>query len=344
MSLATAVVAVGGNALLRGGTVATIDEQFEAARRLAVPLRDMIGAGWLVVLSHGNVPQVGFILRRSDLVAAVAPELPRLTLDMCVADSQGSLGYILASTLQGEPRASGLPGTVVALLTHTVVSGEDPAFRQPSKPIGAFYAEETAKALAAEHGWSVMEDAGRGWRRVVPSPRPRRLVEQDAIRALVAGGFIVVAAGGGGIPVVEDTGGRYQGVEAVVDKDFTSALLAAGLGADLLVITTGVPQVAVGFGSASERLISRMDAAEAAGYLADGEFPPGSMGPKVEAALQVLRAGGREVLITSAGRLSEALDGRPGTWIVPGRQGLSEHREPAVSEPREAAVSEPREP
>ena len=244
----TAVVAVGGNALLEGGATATIAEQFSAARRLAVQLCELVDSGWRIVLTHGNGPQVGFIKRRSDLVAELEPGLPQLALDMCVADSQGSLGYILGASLQSELRAAGLSQQVVALLTHTVVDGDDPAFSRPTKPIGSFYDETTARALARDNGWTVAEDSGRGWRRQVASPRPVRIIEQEAIEGLVESGFLVIAAGGGGIPVLEGQDGRLRGVEAVIDKDWASALLARRLGAELLCITTGVDRVAVNFG------------------------------------------------------------------------------------------------
>src|SRR5687768_7934181 len=259
----TAVVAIGGNALLEGGGPATIQEQFEAAQRLSVQLRELVSAGWKIVLTHGNGPQVGFILRRSDLVSQIEPDLPQLALDMCVADSQGSLGYILGASLQSELRASGMPQQVVAMLTHTVVDGNDPAFVSPTKPIGSFYKRDVAERLARDNGWTIIEDSGRGWRRLVPSPHPVRIVEQDAIETLVEGGFLVVAAGGGGIPVVEDEQGRYKGVEAVIDKDFASAQLATSLGADLLWITTGVDRVAVDFGTPQQRALDVLDADEA---------------------------------------------------------------------------------
>jgi len=312
----TAVVAVGGNALLDGGGPATIAEQFAAARRLAPQLCRLVADGWRIVLTHGNGPQVGFIMRRSDLVADIEPGLPQLDLDMAVADSQGSLGYILGATLQGELRAAGLPQQVVAMLTHTVVDPDDPAFGAPTKPIGSFYEEAVARRLAEANGWAVAEDSGRGFRRLVASPQPVRIVEQDAIDTLVGAGFLVVAAGGGGIPVVEQSDGRLQGVEAVIDKDFASALLARAVGADLLCITTGVDRVAVNFGRPDQRALDVVDIAEARGHLADGQFPPGSMGPKIEAALGFLEAGGDEVLITSPDRLADALDGATGTRIV----------------------------
>jgi carbamate kinase len=312
----TAVVAVGGNALLEGGGPATIAEQFDAARRLAVQLRELVASGWRIVLTHGNGPQVGFIMRRSDLVADIEPGLPQLALDMAVADSQGSLGYILGNTLQSELRAAGLPQRVVAMLTHTVVDAVDPAFAAPTKPIGSFYDEAAARQLAAANGWVVAEDSGRGWRRLVASPRPVRIVEQDAIETLVGAGFLVVAAGGGGIPVVEEPDGRLRGVEAVIDKDFASALLATAVGADLLCITTGVDRVAVNFGRPDQRALDVVGIDEARRHLADGQFPAGSMGPKIEAALGFLEAGGDQVLITSPDRLADALRGETGTRVV----------------------------
>jgi carbamate kinase len=320
MTSPTVVVAIGGNALLRGGDYATIEEQFDAARRIATPLAELAKAGYRILLTHGNGPQVGFIQRRSDLVASVAPELPRLNLDMCVADSQGSIGYILAATLAGELRSAGLPDRVAAMLTHTVVDPGDPAFGNPSKPIGTWYPEPVARRLADQNGWTVTEDAGRGWRRAVPSPRPLRIVEQQAISTLSGAGFLVIAAGGGGIPVVEEADGRYRGVEAVIDKDLASALLADAMCAELLVITTGVAQVAVNFGKPSQRPLGRIDVAEARRHLADGQFPPGSMGPKIEAALGFVESGSgsgtREVLITSVDRLADALRGETGTRVV----------------------------
>ena len=312
----TAVVAVGGNALLDGGGPATIAEQFDAARRLAPQLCRLVADGWRIVLTHGNGPQVGFIMRRSDLVADIEPGLPQLDLDMAVADSQGSLGYILGATLQGELRAAGLDPQVVAMLTHTVVDPDDPAFGAPTKPIGSFYDEPVARRLAEQNGWAVAEDSGRGWRRLVASPQPVRIVEQDAIETLVEAGFLVVAAGGGGIPVVEDADGRLQGVEAVIDKDFASALLARAVGADMLCITTGVDRVAVNFGRPDQRALDVVGIDEARRHLADGQFPAGSMGPKIEAALGFLEAGGDEVLITSPDHLADALDGGTGTRIV----------------------------
>src|SRR3954451_5363838 len=312
----TAVVAVGGNALLEGGGPATIAEQFDAAGGLAPQLCRLVAEGWRIVLTHGNGPQVGLLMRRSGLVAGLEPGLPQLDLDMDVADSQGSLGYILGATLGGELRAAGLEQQVVAVRTHTVVAGDDPAVGAPTKPIGSFYDEAVARRLADANGWVVAEDSGRGYRRLVASPRPVRMVEQDAIETLVEAGFLVVAAGGGGIPVVERPDRRLEGVEAVIDKDFASALLARSIGADLLCITTGVDRVAINFGRPDQRALDVLDADEARRHLADGQFPAGSMGPKVEAALGFLESGGGDVLITSPDHLADALDGGTGTRIV----------------------------
>jgi carbamate kinase len=312
----TALVAIGGNALVADNDHTSIADQFVAAQQLAASLRAMVEDGWRVVVTHGNGPQVGFILRRSDLVARLAPEIPRLGLDLCVADSQGGLGYILANSLTNELRAAGLPGQVVALITHVAVSANDPAFAHPSKPIGSFYTQDEAERLRRVEGWSVAEDAGRGWRRIVPSPRPLRILELGAIASLVREGYIVVAGGGGGIPVVEHEDGRFSGVEAVVDEDFASALLASALDADLLVMTTGVAQVAVDFGTPRQRFLDRLTVAETEALQAQGQFPPGSMGPKIEAAVQFVRSGGREALITSVDRLGEAVRGGTGTRLV----------------------------
>ncbi|MGX1676193.1 carbamate kinase [Streptomyces sp. NPDC055400] len=309
----TAVVAIGGNALLRGGTHATVAEQVEAARRLASPVVALADTGWRVVVTHGNGPQVGFIKRRGDLAAALAPELPAVGLDMCVADSQGGLGSILATAIAGRLRPLGrADDRVAALITHTVVTADDEAFSRPAKRIGSFYPPARAKELAHRHGWTVAEEDARGRRRVVPSPRPRRILETEAVRALSSAGFTVIAGGGGGIPLVETEGG-YRGVEAVIDKDLTSA----HLGADLLVITTGVERVAVDHGRPTQRYLDRLTHDEAERLLAQGQFPPGSMGPKIRAALDFLRgAPGRQVLIASPQQLGAALDGRAGTWLA----------------------------
>ncbi|MFG2887733.1 carbamate kinase [Streptomyces sp. NPDC048297] len=329
--LRTAVVAVGGNALLRGGGPAAVAEQAEAARALAVPVVALADAGWRVVVTHGNGPQVGFIKRRADLAASLAPELPTLDLDMCVAETQGGLGSVLATALAGRLRGLGrTPDHIAALVTHTVVDADDEAFARPTKPIGAFYPAARARELASAHGWTVAQEDARGWRRVVPSPRPRRVLETEAVRALSTAGFTVIVGGGGGIPLVESADGGYRGVEAVIDKDLTSAHLAAALGADLLVITTGVERVAVDHGRPTQRFLDRLDREEPERLMAQGQFPAGSMGPKIRAALDFLAgAPGREALITSPERLGAALDGHTGTWfgrepVTPARTSLDD--------------------
>ena len=311
-----AVVAIGGNALILDGQRGTIAEQYENARETAQHIAALVATGWGVIVTHGNGPQVGFILLRSELVPEDAP-IPRLNLEMSVADSQGGIGHILSQALLNELGARGLPDRVVCVLTHVVVDEADPAFRTPTKPIGPFYTREQADERTARNDWTMIEDSGRGYRRVVASPEPVRIVEGAQIRSLVDAGFVVIAVGGGGVAVVETAPGHYRGVEAVIDKDRASALLAASLDVPLLVLSTGVEQVAVHFRQPDERWLDRITAAEAAGYLADGEFPKGSMGPKVEAAIRFLERGGQEVLITTPASLERAIAGETGTRIVP---------------------------
>ena len=310
-----AVVAIGGNALVTDKAHSSIADQFAAAHKVSREIAAMAAAGWAVVVTHGNGPQAGFILRRSDIVATIDTSIPRIALDVAVADSQGGIGYIVGNALTNELRALGVDQKVVAVITHTLVDAGDPAFSNPTKPIGTFYAIEEAEQLKKSEGWAIVEDSGRGYRRVVASPRPKRILEIEAVAALVRQGFMVIAAGGGGIPVIEDKAG-FHGVEAVIDKDFASSLLAAGIGADLLVITTGVPQVAVDFGKPSQRFLDRVTVEELERHMADGQFPPGSMGPKIQAALDFVRAGGREVLITSTDKLASALRAETGTRLV----------------------------
>ena len=313
----TAVIAVGGNALIRDGQQGTIAEQFDNARATAAHVGALVADGWRVVVTHGNGPQVGFILRRSE-TAPDAEFIPRLSLDMCVADSEGGIGYIIANSLAGELGRRGVAPRVVCVLTQTVVDPADPAFQHPSKPIGGGYSPEEAALHRRRDGWIMVEDAGRGYRRLVPSPRPVRIVEADAIATLLGAGFVVVACGGGGIPVVEETPGIYRGIEAVVDKDFASGLLASHLGASLFVVSTGVEKVAIRFRTPDQRDVDRMTLAEARGYLQAGEFPEGSMGPKVRAAVDFIERGGERAIITSADRLEDAVAGRTGTHVVAG--------------------------
>ena len=311
-----AVVAIGGNALILDGQQGTIAEQYGNAVEMARHIASLVSAGWGIVLTHGNGPQVGFILLRSELVGESAP-VPQLSLEMSSADSQGGIGHILALALLNELAGRGMPDRVAYVLTHTVVDPDDPAFAAPTKPIGPFYTEDEAALKRERNGWEMVEDSGRGYRRVVPSPQPRRIVESAQIRSLVEAGFVVVAVGGGGIPVVETGPGVYRGVEAVIDKDRASSLLAASLDVPLLVLSTGVERVAWHFRQPDQRLLDRITAGEAARYLDEGEFPKGSMGPKVEAAISFLERGGSEVLITTPAALERAIAGETGTRIVP---------------------------
>ena len=311
----TAVIAIGGNALIQDGERGTIAEQFANARTTAKHIAGLVQAGWRIVLTHGNGPQVGFILLRSELMSDNVP-VPRLSLDMAVADSVGGVGYIIANSLANELATVGLADKVVCVLTQTVVDEADPAFKHPTKPIGPAYSAADAERLQKDEGWSMVEDAGRGYRRVVPSPRPLRIVEAGAIRALVDAGYVVIACGGGGIPVVETAPGQYRGVEAVVDKDFASALLAASLGVQTFVISTGVEKVAVRYRQPDQRFLDRMSLSEATMHLEAGEFPEGSMGPKIRAAIDLIARGGKEVVITSPTHLEEAMAGLTGTRLV----------------------------
>jgi carbamate kinase len=309
-----AIVAVGGNSLIVDDRHQSIPDQFKAAAVSSRYVADMVEAGYTVVLSHGNGPQVGFILRRSGIAKGVVPEVP---IDYADADTQGAIGYMFQRALYNEFRRRGLKRRVVAVVTQVLVDRNDPALANPTKPIGAHMDEETAKHLAAQLGWTVKEDAGRGWRRVVGSPAPKRIIELDIIKTLVREGCIVIACGGGGIPVVEDAHGDLQGLEAVIDKDFASALLGRDLGAGVFVISTGVEKVAINFNKPDQRSLDRLTLAEAKRYLAEGQFPKGSMGPKIEAVISFLEGGGaRRAIVTDPPNLGRALAGATGTHIV----------------------------
>ena len=276
----------------------------------------MVEAGVTVVLTHGNGPQVGFILRRSGIAKGVVPEVP---VDYADADTQGAIGYMFQRALYNEFQRRGLKRQVVAVVTQVLVDRNDPALSNPTKPIGGYMEQDVAQSLATNFGWVVTEDAGRGWRRVVGSPKPKRIVELEIIESLVAQGYIVIACGGGGIPVVEDAQGNLQGLEAVIDKDFASALLAHDLNADLFVVSTGVEKVAIHFNKPEQRWLDEMTLSEARRYLAEGHFPMGSMGPKIEAIASFLEPGGaRRAIITNPPNLGRALSGATGTHVVPG--------------------------
>jgi len=308
-----AVVAVGGNSLIKDEKHKSIPEQYAAGRESMRHIVDMIEQGWEVVVTHGNGPQVGFILRRSELSVH---ELHPVPLDFCGADSQGSIGYMFAMALDNEFKERGMNKQSVAIVTQTIVDRNDKAFQNPSKPIGSFMDEATARDHAAKEGWSVVEDAGRGWRRVVPSPIPQRIVEADAIQRLIDAGIVVVGVGGGGIPVVEDEAGHLMGVEAVIDKDFGSSVLANLIHADLFVISTAVEKVALNFNKPDQKWLDRITVAEAKQYMAEGHFAKGSMLPKIQAILNYLEHGGKEALITNPENIGRALKGETGTWIV----------------------------
>lgn len=309
-----AVVAVGGNALIKDKTHKTVQDQFACAKDTMSHIVDMIEKGWDVVVTHGNGPQVGFILRRSELAKDVLHEVP---LDYCGADTQGAIGYMFQMALHNEFKKRGIDKHAATVVTQTVVDKKDPAFEHPTKPIGTFMEEDEAKTRADRDGWTVVEDAGRGWRRVVPSPLPVKIVEAPAINDLIQAGFTVVGVGGGGIPVIELDDGTLKGVEAVIDKDFGSSLLAMLIKADLFVISTAVEKVALNFNTPEEKWLDQMTVAEAKQYIAEGHFAPGSMLPKVKAIIQYLENGGKKALITDPPHIGEALDGKTGTWIVP---------------------------
>ena len=309
-----AVVAVGGNALIKDKTHKTVQDQFACAKDTMTHIVDMIEKGWDVVVTHGNGPQVGFILRRSELAKDVLHEVP---LDFCGADTQGAIGYMFQMALHNEFMKRGIDKHAATVVTQTVVDKKDPAFENPTKPIGTFMEEDEAKNRMDHDGWTVVEDAGRGWRRVVPSPLPVKIVEAPAISDLIHAGFTVVGVGGGGIPVIELEDGTLKGVEAVIDKDFGSSLLAMLIKADLFVISTAVEKVAINFNTPDEKWLDQMTVAEAKQYIAEGHFAPGSMLPKVKAIIQYLENGGKKALITDPEHIGEALDGKTGTWILP---------------------------
>jgi carbamate kinase len=309
-----AVVAIGGNSLIKDRQHQTVRDQYIAAGETCWHIASMITDGWDVAISHGNGPQVGFILRRSELAAHELHELP---LDVCGADSQGAIGYALVQNLENDFARLGLDRHAVAVVTQVEVAADDPAFTHPTKPIGSFMDEAMAARRREEEGWDVVEDAARGWRRVVPSPIPLRIVEEDAIRALLEQGFVVVSVGGGGIPVVADADGNLSGVAAVIDKDLASALLATSIGAELLVITTAVEKVALDFGTPEQRWVDRMTLAEAKERLAEGRhFAAGSMAPKIDAVVRFLERGGETAVITDPDNVERALAGETGTTIT----------------------------
>jgi carbamate kinase len=309
----TALIAVGGNSLIRAGEKGTIEEQRANTRRTAQAIVSLIERGYELVVTHGNGPQVGAALIRSERASNQVYGHP---LDVCDATTQGEIGYLLQQSLCNELAARGLRHPVATIVTQVVVAADDPAMGRPSKPVGPFYARAEAEAKERELGWRIVEDAARGWRRVVPSPEPLAIVEEPVIKALLAQGVLVVAVGGGGIPVLRD-GATLTGVEAVIDKDRASALLAARLGVDLFIISTDATHVFLDYKKPTQRALERVTAADLQAHYDAGHFPPGNMGPKVESALRFLRHGGHECVITSYEHLVDAVTGAAGTHVVP---------------------------
>jgi len=310
----TLVVAIGGNSLIKDARHMTVPDQVQALGETSAHIARIIRDGWRVAIGHGNGPQVGFILRRSELAAHELHEVP---LDVCDADTQGAIGYELQQNLGHDFRRLGIERQAVTIVTQVEVEAGDPAFEHPSKPIGSFMDEATALRRRDEAGWVVREDAGRGWRRVVPSPRPLRIVELDAVRSLLRDGFVAITVGGGGIPVVRDEQGDLHGVAAVIDKDYASALLAIEIGAEVFMISTAVPRVALDWGRPEQRWVDQLTVGEARAFLAEGcHFGAGSMQPKIEACIWYLERMGGRAIITSPELMEAALDGEAGTAIV----------------------------
>ncbi len=311
-----AVVAIGGNSLIIDPKKVTVEDQYLAAAETTKHIADMIEAGWDVAIGHGNGPQVGFILRRSE-IAAKYEGMHEVPLEVCGADSQGAIGYALQQTLQNELIRRGIKKPVATVVTQVKVDKNDKAFQNPTKPIGGFMDEAEAKKREKELGWNVVEDAGRGWRRVVASPIPTEVVEIQSVKELIKAGTVVITVGGGGIPVVDNGQGGCEGVAAVIDKDFASSLLAQLIKADLFVISTAVEKVAINYGKPNEKWLDKMTLAEAKAYLAEGiHFAKGSMAPKIQAIINFLESGGKEALITNPENIGRALRGETGTRVV----------------------------
>ena len=311
-----AVVAIGGNSLIKDSKRVSVEDQHQAAKETTFHIADMLESGWNVAIGHGNGPQVGFILRRSEIAHRVE-NMHEVPLDVCGADSQGAIGYALQQTLQNELKCRGIKKSVATVVTQVLVDKEDQAFKFPTKPIGGFMDEAEAKKKEADLGWNVIEDAGRGWRRVVASPIPQEVVELASVKALLDAGQIVITVGGGGIPVIEENG-DLKGTAAVIDKDYASSLLAREIKADLFIISTAVEKVALNFGKSNEKWLDKMTLSEAKAYLAEGtHFAKGSMAPKIQAIIWYMEAGGKKALITNPENIGRALRNETGTWILP---------------------------
>ncbi len=307
-----ALVAFGGNALTQKGERGTAEEYWKNAELTARQVMCIVRKGFEMLLTHGNGPQVGNMLLRSELARNIVPPLP---LDICGAATEGEIGYVLQQALLNELRRCKIRKYVVTMITQVLVDPRDPAFKRPSKPIGPFYTAKEAADFKKKLGWTMIEDSGRGWRRVVPSPVPLKIIQRISIADLVSQGDIVIAGGGGGIPIIKDENGNYKGVEAVIDKDLVSAMLASLVGAELLVILTQVPHVYIDFGKPSQRELKELDVKELVHHHRNRQFPAGSMGPKVDAAIQFLTHGGKKVIITDPASLEAALENKAGTRI-----------------------------
>ena len=313
-----AVVAIGGNSLIKDRNHQSVEDQYLAAKETCHHIADMIEAGWDVAIGHGNGPQVGFILQRSEIAHKIEG-MHEVPLDACGADTQGAIGYALQQNLQNEFRIRKIHKSVATVITQVAVDSHDKAFQNPTKPIGGFMDEAEAKQRAKDLGWNVVEDAGRGWRRVVASPIPQEVVELEAVKTLIDSGCVVVTVGGGGIPVVKDDQGNYVGTAAVIDKDYASSLLARNIKADLFLISTAVEKVALNYGKPDQKWLDKITLADAKKYLADGiHFAKGSMAPKMQAIIWFLEAGGKEAIITNPENIGRALKGETGTHIVSG--------------------------
>ncbi|MGC9358130.1 MAG: carbamate kinase [Anaerolineae bacterium] len=311
-----AVIAIGGNSLIKDKQHQTVEDQYEAAGETAHHIANMIEAGWDVAIGHGNGPQVGFILRRSEISAKVAG-MHEVPLDACGADTQGAIGYALQQNLDNEFRQRKMEKSVATVVTQVLVNKDDPAFENPSKPIGGFMEKDEAQKRASEEGWTVVEDAGRGWRRVVPSPLPEEIIELGAVKTLLDNGICAITVGGGGIPVIRNEEGYLEGIAAVIDKDFASSLLAQAINADLFLISTAVEKICLNFNTPEQEAIDEMTVSEAEKYLEEGHFAEGSMAPKVRAIIRYLKAGGKKAIVTDPAHIMEALEGKTGTHIIP---------------------------
>jgi carbamate kinase len=310
-----AVIAIGGNSLIKDAQHQTVEDQEDALRETARHIADMVEQGWDIAIGHGNGPQVGFILRRSEIAAKVEG-MHEVPLDVCGADTQGAIGYELQQALQNELHHRGIKKRCATIITQVLVNQNDAAFKNPSKPIGGFMDQSEAMRRKSEMGWSVVEDAGRGWRRVVPSPLPEEIIEQETVKAVLKEGIIVITVGGGGIPVIDVGNGEYRGTAAVIDKDFASSLLAREVKADLFLIATAIEKVAINFGKPNQQWIDKMTLAEAKRYLAEGiHFAKGSMAPKIQAILWYLESGGKHAIITNPENIGRALRSETGTHI-----------------------------